>query len=62
MGYFLKCVQTEAEMARQYPGKEVNSDNTLKVPPMPPTPSRVDRLVVEMLREHARVSLNTFLV
>lgn len=51
-----KRKKTEAEMARQYPGKEVNSDNTLKVPPMPPTPSRVDRLVVEMLREHARVA------
>lgn len=49
-------------MAKQYPGKEVTSDNTLKVPLMPPNPSRVDRLVVETLREHARVSLSMFLV
>lgn len=42
-------------MARQHPGKEVTSDNTMSVPMMPPNPSRIDRLVVDVLREHARV-------
>ena len=44
-------------MARQNPGKSVSSDNTCSLPPMPTNPSRVDRLVIDSLREHARVSL-----
>ena len=48
-------LQTEAELARQNPGKLVSSDNTLSVPSLPQNPSRVDRLVVESGREHARV-------
>ena len=59
--FYARCVcsdwlQTEAELARQNPGKMVSSDNTLSVPSLPQNPSRVDRLVVESGREHARVT------
>jgi hypothetical protein len=47
--------KTEAELARQNPGKLVSSDNVLQVPTLPHSPSRVDRLVVESGREHAKV-------
>ena len=43
-------------MARQNPGKSVSSDNSRSLPPLPTNPSRVDRLVVDSLREHAKVN------
>jgi len=63
---YIRCVvigwlQTEAELARQNPGKMVSSDNSLSVPSLPQNPSRVDRLVVESGREHARVFLDCFI-
>ena len=44
-------------MARQNPGKSVSSDNNFSLPPVPTNPSRVDRLVIDSIREHAKVSL-----
>lgn len=42
-------------MARHNPGKKLSSANSITVPRLPPSPTRVDRLVVDQLREHARV-------
>ena len=48
--------QTEAEFARQNPGKMISSANCIPIPPLPVNPSRIDRLIVESFREHANVS------
>ncbi|KAG8192026.1 hypothetical protein JTE90_001751 [Oedothorax gibbosus] len=47
--------QTEAELARQNPGKKVSSANTIPIPRLTPNPSRVDRLIIDELREHAKM-------
>ncbi|KAE9553612.1 hypothetical protein FO519_003157 [Halicephalobus sp. NKZ332] len=47
--------KTEAELARHNLGKKISSANNLPIPRLPPAPSRIDRLVVDFFREHARV-------
>jgi len=42
-------------LARQNPGKKVSSSNSLPIPRLPPNPTRIDKLVIDSLREHARV-------
>ncbi|KAF6040051.1 hypothetical protein EB796_001620 [Bugula neritina] len=45
----------EGEMARQNPGKKVCSNNNAILPRLPANPSRVDRLIVDSLKEHSKV-------
>ncbi|CAM9623981.1 unnamed protein product [Lampetra planeri] len=47
--------KAEMELTRSYPGSRVPGPVGIALPRLPPNPSRVDRLVVDQLRENARV-------
>lgn len=55
----LRCLEkerkkTEAEISHLWSGRRLSSGNATNVRP-PPNPSRIDKLIVEHLKEHAKV-------
>jgi hypothetical protein len=47
--------KTEAALALQNPGKKISSSNSVQIPRLPLGPTKLDKLLVDCLREQARV-------
>ncbi|XP_021233337.1 meiosis-specific coiled-coil domain-containing protein MEIOC isoform X2 [Numida meleagris] len=47
--------EAESALAKSYPGKNISSNNNAPVPRLTSNSSKVDRLIVDQLREQARV-------
>ncbi|RXN31770.1 meiosis-specific coiled-coil domain-containing MEIOC-like isoform X1 [Labeo rohita] len=48
--------QAEAVLSKTYPGKRLSVVTSSVLPKIPPNPTRLDRLIVDQLREQARVT------
>ncbi|XP_055049972.2 meiosis-specific coiled-coil domain-containing protein MEIOC isoform X2 [Misgurnus anguillicaudatus] len=48
--------KAEAVLMMNYPGKRVSAVTSSTLPKIPPNPTRVDRLIVDQLREQAKVA------
>ncbi|XP_041719052.1 meiosis-specific coiled-coil domain-containing protein MEIOC [Coregonus clupeaformis] len=47
--------KTEDVLTKSYPGKRISVVSSSALPKIPPNPSRVDRLIVDQIREQAKV-------
>lgn len=47
--------RTEAAIAKQNPGMRISSSNMIQIPRLPLNPTKLDKLLVDSLREQARV-------
>ena len=47
--------EIEATIAKQNTGKKISSNNSVQVPSLPPSPTKLDKLLVDIMREQARV-------
>jgi len=47
--------KTEAAIAKENPGMRISSSNTILIPRLPLNPTKLDKLLVDSLREQARV-------
>ena len=45
----------EQGLSQLFPGKKISGNNSIPVPKLPLKPGRVDRLIVEQIKEHAKI-------